>query len=66
MGPPKNLQKARSEDFVLNCATTAGFMGFLEIWELVESVTCALSIRPIVGAPGLKPPQRQVFVAGVV
>jgi hypothetical protein len=30
-----------------------GLVGFLEVWEIVESVTYVPSISPIVGAPGL-------------
>jgi hypothetical protein len=49
----RNQRKARSEDFVLICATTVGFMEFLEISEILESVTYAFSMCPIVGAPHL-------------
>jgi len=60
MDGPKGLQAEKRaegavEDFVLICATCVGLMEFLEIWDIVESVTYALSIRPIVGAPGLDP-----------
>jgi hypothetical protein len=44
MDEPKRLQtkkqpKARSEDFVLICATTLGFMEVSEIWDIVDSIT---------------------------
>lgn len=48
----RNQRMERSEGFVLVCATTVRFMEFLQIWEIVESVTYAPSMRPIVGAPG--------------
>ena len=47
----RNQPETRSEDFVRICATSLGFMEILEISELAGSVTYALSMRPIVGAP---------------
>jgi putative transposase len=48
----KQKTKDALEEFVLICATPAGFMEFLEIQEIVEPVTYVLSMSPIVGAPG--------------
>ncbi len=43
--------KAGSVDLVLICAIAVGLVGLLEIVDIVESITYALSTRPIVGAP---------------
>jgi hypothetical protein len=58
MDGPKGLQTEKAaeggpEDFVLICATPVGFMGLLELSDIAESVTYALSMRPIVGAPSM-------------
>ena len=44
--------KARPEDFVLIRAAV-DFMDLLGIWDVVESATYMISMRPMVGAPSL-------------